>query len=1079
MKSLCITSWGMLLGLISVASVIFGDSGEEWSMGGVVGKINPSDREEVEQNLPLSSVNLHINVEGRMANYTLIQKYYNPVENEVALHTEYSFPYGEGIIFIKMQIWNGEKTTYTEIMKKSEVQHLAQVSEDFWEVSLSLTQGKIVKMRGGILDPGKSLTVSTTFARLLPLQEGSWGILISGRYMPIYTKNIWDIVRRIVYVGTRNIPTYSWGINIEINAPRRITSINCDYPHSPYQYNPEGTRALFSITENRKIFRDDIYVYYKYEGISDPSLFIQKNKLENSFAGIITFLPNISQTHSNQIGEYIFILDCSGSMGGESIALAKDATELFIRFLSANAKFNIYEFGNSFKKYFPRQSSVLNTESNRNEAIRRVRSPYKSLGGTQLYPPLLDVFNTPVDTTYPRAVYVITNGQLADRDQVKKLISRNVYQTNIYFLGISKGVDRELVRDIANIGKGLYEYAELGEDLGPKVIYLLKNAGKPVLSDWRIEWPGGAKPDFFWKPEIISYNEPFMVYVMFSYIQSGNIVLKAQDSTNNQMRQWSIYLDMKQVGSLDTYFFQIVTSQYIQKNINIDKKEKEKIAVNNGVLTEQTTVIQTLVENSAKLAPLRNVDIEVATRIQEGRARDNIDAVYDPKKENILQFQKKMINTQESDGRWRYTINLLHNLNIKKELFEEGIPAIIRKLHLKITIIQEIWITINIIYKIRNAELGEDSEWRKSEERATAWLRGWNIPDIDSFIKYGPTYNISRIQNTEGSMIETNVKSIVNINPTEVEDAKPPIKVLINVTEMKSSEPVKSLYNKIYVTILTIFKVEELKIKPEEWRDMKNKAITWLQNQGVEDLDLLITFGPYYKNYFNIMKEQNVKGFWESKYIKNWLNIKNYNFKRDIPINILNLGFSKEELKNIWGTIIIIWKIEKWGKLGVEWEAQIKKGKSWLGGLGIKDLEGILRDGPHYSSAPSTSKWKNICDAITVEGYWEMNENIEPWLDDDLELEVIIQRIPLDFTNLNLTQTEVQRVWATILVISALRKEVEYIDHWVAIEDKALKWLRSKGVHNPEFSITKVEPSTAKANTLQCNYSMLYINIYI
>ena len=833
MKSSCITSWGMLLGLISVASVISGDSGEEWSMGGVVGKINPSDIEEVEQNLPLSSIILHINVDGRMANYTLIQKYYNPVENEDALHTEYSFPYGEGIIFIKTQIWNGEKTTFKEIMKKSEVQPLAQVSEDFWEGSLSLTQGKVIKLRGGVLDPGKSLTVSTTFARLLPIQEGSWGILISGRYMPIYTKNKEDAVRRKVYTGTHNIPTYSWGVNIEIKAPRLITSINCDSPHSPYQYNPERTRALFSITENRKIFRDDIYVYYRYEGISDPTLFMQKNKLENSFAGIITFLPNISQTHSNQIGEYIFILDCSGSMEGTSIALAKEATELFIRSLSANVKFNIYEFGSSFKKYFPRQSSVLNTESNRNEAIRRIRSPYNSLGGTQLYPPLLDVFNTPVDTTYPRAVYVITDGQLADRDQVKQLISRNVYQTNIYSLGISKGVDRVLVRDIANIGKGLYEYAELGEDLGPKVIYLLKNAGKPVLSDWRIEWPGGAKPDFFWKPEIISYNEPFMVYVMFSYIQSGNIVLKAQDSTNNQMRQWSIYLDMKQVGSLDTYFFQIVTSQYIRKNTNIDQKEKEKIAINNGVLTEQTTIIQTLGESLGKYAPpLKNVDIVVATRVQEGRARDKIDAVYDPKKENILQFRKKIIKTQESDGRWSYTINLLNNLNIKKELFEEGIPAIIRKLQLKITIIQEIWITINIIYKIRNAELDKDSEWRKSEERATAWLRGWNIPDIDSFIKYGPTYSISRIQNTEGSIDVTKVKSTYIINPTEVEVTKPIIKVR---TEMKSSQPIKSLYNKIYVTILAKNKARRM----ERYEEQSNYVATESRCRRPRTIDYL------------------------------------------------------------------------------------------------------------------------------------------------------------------------------------------------------------------------------------------------
>jgi uncharacterized protein with von Willebrand factor type A (vWA) domain len=55
----------------------------------------------------------------------------------------------------------------------------------------------------------------------------------------------------------------------------------------------------------------------------------------------------------NAKGEYVFLLDRSGSMGGKRIEKAKEALILFIRSLPQDTYFNVISFGSSSKKMFP------------------------------------------------------------------------------------------------------------------------------------------------------------------------------------------------------------------------------------------------------------------------------------------------------------------------------------------------------------------------------------------------------------------------------------------------------------------------------------------------------------------------------------------------------------------------------------------------------------------------------------------------------------------------------------------------------------------------------------------------------
>ena len=66
-------------------------------------------------------------------------------------------------------------------------------------------------------------------------------------------------------------------------------------------------------------------------------------------------------------GEYIFLLDRSGSMGGARIYKAKEALILFIKSLPQDSYFNVVSFGSSFEYTF--KNSVKYIDNNIKECL--------------------------------------------------------------------------------------------------------------------------------------------------------------------------------------------------------------------------------------------------------------------------------------------------------------------------------------------------------------------------------------------------------------------------------------------------------------------------------------------------------------------------------------------------------------------------------------------------------------------------------------------------------------------------------------------------------------------------------------
>ncbi|KAL4470973.1 hypothetical protein ABPG72_013560 [Tetrahymena utriculariae] len=192
----------------------------------------------------------------------------------------------------------------------------------------------------------------------------------------------------------------------------------------------------------------------------------------------------IDQTGSSKC-EFVFLLDRSGSMSGQSIQNAIEALILFIKSLPTDSYFNIYSFGSQFSKLFEESQKYSN--ENVEFALAEVETYTANYGGTNLYEPLNDIFNQKFVKGYGRQIYILTDGQIEKKENVMHLIQSNNISNRVHAIGIGQYVDKDLVIQSATSGKGYHVLVTDQTLIQSSIINILQNSISPILEDSGIQ----------------------------------------------------------------------------------------------------------------------------------------------------------------------------------------------------------------------------------------------------------------------------------------------------------------------------------------------------------------------------------------------------------------------------------------------------------------------------------------------------------------------------------------------------------------------------------------------------------------
>ena len=385
--------------------------------------------------VPLQKVQIRGSLIGFTAEVTATMEYINITDNPI--EAIYVFPLDEEAAVCGFQATIDGRTIIAEVQEKQEARdtyddaissgHSAYLLEESDESS------DIFQINVGNLPPHKSATIQITFVTGLAVeQEGKvvfvLPTVLNPRYTPTESQpSLTTTSTTIASVSTK----YAFDFELDIQCASAIREISSPCNRLKVDISPnDKQRAKVRLDEEYQ-FNADVQVHVLSCKPFEPHTLLEdcvtsrkeSNDLMTKPVIMLNFFPEFHSSAALERGEFIFVVDRSGSMSGSSIKSARETLLLFLKSLPDDCYFNVVGFGSSFKMLFKKSEAY--SDATVDKACSHARSMGADLGGTEILAPLKAVFSQPLIKGYPRQVFLLTDGEVGNTQQVIDLTRSN------------------------------------------------------------------------------------------------------------------------------------------------------------------------------------------------------------------------------------------------------------------------------------------------------------------------------------------------------------------------------------------------------------------------------------------------------------------------------------------------------------------------------------------------------------------------------------------------------------------------------------------------------------------------------
>lgn len=186
--------------------------------------------------------------------------------------------------------------------------------------------------------------------------------------------------------------------------------------------------------------------------------------------------------------DFIFLVDCSGSMSGSRIRQARESLQLFLRSLPYGCYFDIIRFGTTFESVFDKL--VEYNDTNLVKALEVASTIQADLNGTNLLNPLLSIFEHPIRENRVCQIFLISDGDVENRKDVFASVVTNKHNYRIFSVGISCNEGIGLINGLAKLSGGSPIFLNQSSKLSEVIIEQLSYALSSSLTQIQFHFEG-------------------------------------------------------------------------------------------------------------------------------------------------------------------------------------------------------------------------------------------------------------------------------------------------------------------------------------------------------------------------------------------------------------------------------------------------------------------------------------------------------------------------------------------------------------------------------------------------------------
>ena len=253
----------------------------------------------------------------------------------------------------------------------------------------------------------------------------------------------------------------------------------------------------------------------------------------DGLAAVAGFQPFFSGLQQPRPLNLAIVIDCSGSMQGDSMEQAKQALEGILDALQANDQVTLIAFGNATNALSDRLLPCNKT--NLGKAKQFAKKLDANMGGTEIRGALQVAYKT-VGASESVDIFLVTDGEVSSWEAVVKEAKGSGHR--IFTVGVGSAVSEAFVRGLATGTGGECELVSPQEGMADRVIRHFERMRAPRAKRVDVHWPEGAHGVTPSKLGAVFEGDTVIACARFDMPSiSGSVVLEVETEKGDVTRQ--------------------------------------------------------------------------------------------------------------------------------------------------------------------------------------------------------------------------------------------------------------------------------------------------------------------------------------------------------------------------------------------------------------------------------------------------------------------------------------------------------------------------------------------------------------
>ena len=302
-----------------------------------------------------------------------------------------------------------------------------------------------------------------------------------------------------------------------------LAKANVASPSHKTAYHPNGNELVVRLGQRGALDRDFILTVSELQNQSSAIACADACVLGQT-ALMASFSPQLGDTAAKPVAVKILV-DCSGSMAGDSIAAARSALQRIVAGLEPADKFSLSRFGSTVEH---RSRGMWGgTAQAKVSAKRWIDSVNADLGGTEMAAALTSTIA--LSHSGQCDILLITDGEIHGIDEVIEVATRSAHRVFVVAIGASPAEAH--LRRLATATGGVCDFVAPGEDVEPAVLRMYSRMRASRAGKLRVEWPASVQ---------VSWSQPLPAFAFANDALNLSAFVQAPDekASPSVVRLW-------------------------------------------------------------------------------------------------------------------------------------------------------------------------------------------------------------------------------------------------------------------------------------------------------------------------------------------------------------------------------------------------------------------------------------------------------------------------------------------------------------------------------------------------------------